>query len=386
MRREKLTIRLLNSLQPGTEERIADTETRGLQVWTRRTAVCFYFVAKHKGRQFHQALGRFPEMTLEEARRAVLDKMGALVNYGDIQAPSARKDPVLREAFALWLARQKNKASSTSAIKCWAHLAERRIVDIRPEEISAVFRAMRETPAAANHAVRYLGTAVNLMRKKLHIQLPDLVSHIERYPTAPRTRIMREDEAPKVFAKLKELTGRPLYAEQAEALLLMVYTGQRKSRVLALSADQIDEEFRIWHVPGSRTKIPHDHAFNDYAWAIVKRRLRKHPSGPLFRWKGKQLREVRKTFLKVCRDLGIEDLHIHDLRRSLGSWMLSSGATIEEVSKTLGHASIRTTETVYAHLLQSTGRAATTTAIEAMSSGQASPGSARAAVKRRAAD
>jgi integrase len=94
------------------------------------------------------------------------------------------------------------------------------------------------------------------------------------------------------------------------------------------------------------------------------------PTGHLFLWRGKPMKECRKTFAAICKECGIENLHIHDLRRSLGTWMLSSGASIAEVSKTLGHSSIRTTEQVYAHLLHGRGRDATSAAIAAMKSGK----------------
>lgn len=45
---------------------------------------------------------------------------------------------------------------------------------------------------------------------------------------------------------------------------------------------------------------------------------------------------------------------IHDARHTHASWLLSAGATLEQVQDQLGHESILTTRKVYGHLLPET--------------------------------
>ena len=317
-------------------------------------------------------LGNFPDITVEEARQKAITKLGALANYQDVSIPVARKQPLVKEAIAMWLEKQKYPQHTTPAMKYWAHLSDKKIAELVPEDINRVFKSMAQTPSMANHCVRYLKTAFNQLFRKLRMEnpVPYLFDDITPYLTAPRLRVMREDEAPKIIEALKAKTSLAMYADQAEAILLMIYTGQRKSRVLGITGTQIDVENKIWHVPGNNIKRPVELPLNDFAWEIIERKMQQYPTGVLFRWRGKQIKDCRKTMITVCRECGIDNLHIHDLRRSLGTWMLSSGATIEEVSKTLGHSSIRTTEQVYAHLLSSKGRNATTAAIAAMQLGK----------------
>lgn len=47
------------------------------------------------------------------------------------------------------------------------------------------------------------------------------------------------------------------------------------------------------------------------------------------------------------------DATVHSLRHTYGSYLLSKGTPVFSVSRLLGHASVQTTERVYAHLLQS---------------------------------
>lgn len=54
---------------------------------------------------------------------------------------------------------------------------------------------------------------------------------------------------------------------------------------------------------------------------------------------------------------GVEDVTIHDLRRSCGSWLAMGGASLLVIGQVLGHKSARATE-VYARLLPGAGREA----------------------------
>ena len=392
MKSLKLTVSFVKKLVPGPVERYADTEVPGLQIRVMPKKVCYYFSKRYNYKLYEFSLGSHPDITLEEARQMAIDRLGALANHSEIQSVSSRRQPLVREAIAAWLEKQKYPQHTAPAMKYWTHLSDKKIADLVPSDIKTVFDSMADTPSMANHCVRYLKTAFNQMFKKMRMEnpVPFLFDDIIPYPTAPRLRIMREDEAPKIIAALETKLQIPMYADQAAAILTMIYTGQRKSRVLGmtetqitvdrvlvpklengkLTGDTLEVERRIWHVPGNSIKRPVELSLNDFAWEIIKRQMLKYSSGPLFRWRGKQMQECKKTMATVCRECGVENLHIHDLRRSLGSWMISSGATIEDVSKTLGHASIRTTEQVYAHLLPNRGRDATTTAIAAMRKGK----------------
>lgn len=371
MKKIKLTISFLKQLSPGEIVRYADSEVPGLQVRTMKQSVSFYLRKRHGGAVHEICLGKFPDMTLEEARRLALDKLGAIANHQDINAGSGRQQPLLREAVEAYIETQRSRAAVRSTLGHFAHLRERKIVDITPDEIRRVFESMKATPYAANSAIKYLSAAINSLARKLKTDLPNPTAGITLNPTAPRTRYMQEHEAPRIIGKLIEFAGYPLYRDQAEALLVMIYTGQRKGRILNMRGDQVDLAAGAWNVPGNDIKRPVRHVLNDPALEIIARRIEATGEGYLFQWRGKPLKDVRKTFSAVCKACGIDGLVVHDLRRSLGSWMLSTGSTIEEVSKTLGHGSIRITEQVYAHLLQSRSRAATNAAVSAMKRGSA---------------
>lgn len=374
MEKIKVTNRWLNNLRVGDAAKYADQDQKALQIWVGKTDISFYFVLKYHGKQFHQCIGKYPDMQLQEARTEVLNRLGKLANHGSIEAPTPRMHPLIGDAidsFCQSFANNKTRINYISYLRVFDEIRSRKIQDVTHEEIIKFHKSMADHPVMANHAVKALATAISRLYKALGItNYNNPARDITLYKEYPRKRFLNDNEAPALLEKLREISKKPLYQDQAEALLLMIYTGQRKSRVLGIRGDQIDTEFRCWNVPGNDIKRPVQHALNDFAWEIVERRIKTRGNGFLFLWRGKPMSDCRKTFLTVCRMCGIEELHIHDLRRSLGSWMLSSGATIEEVSKILGHSSILITEQVYAHLLQNKGREATTAAINAMRKGK----------------
>ena len=61
------------------------------------------------------------------------------------------------------------------------------------------------------------------------------------------------------------------------------------------------------------------------------------------------LSEPKKGWARILKRANITDLRIHDLRRSLGSWQASTGASLSIIGKSLGHKSIAATS-IYARL------------------------------------
>lgn len=59
--------------------------------------------------------------------------------------------------------------------------------------------------------------------------------------------------------------------------------------------------------------------------------------------------EPKKAWKRVLERAGIDDLRIHDLRRTLGSWQAKTGASLTIVGKSLNHKSPSTTA-IYARL------------------------------------
>jgi len=61
------------------------------------------------------------------------------------------------------------------------------------------------------------------------------------------------------------------------------------------------------------------------------------------------LAEPKKAWKRVLASASIDDLRIHDLRRTLGSWQAKTGASLVIIGKSLNHRNQNTTA-IYARL------------------------------------
>ena len=67
---------------------------------------------------------------------------------------------------------------------------------------------------------------------------------------------------------------------------------------------------------------------------------------------------VTLAFKRLCDELGISGVRLHDLRHFTATQMLASGVPVKTVAGRLGHANAATTLNVYAHALESSDQAA----------------------------
>ncbi|PHM46872.1 integrase [Xenorhabdus sp. KK7.4] len=82
------------------------------------------------------------------------------------------------------------------------------------------------------------------------------------------------------------------------------------------------------------------------AWDIVQRQP-KSETGLIFPYKPSG---ISHGFREACKELGIEDLRYHDLRREGASRLFEAGFSIEEVAQVTGHRSLNVLWQVYTEL------------------------------------
>jgi len=93
-----------------------------------------------------------------------------------------------------------------------------------------------------------------------------------------------------------------------------------------------------------------DHHLERRTLAILRARVGCDPAW-VFPGNGRtgHLVEPTKAWWRVLAKAGIDDLRIHDLRRTLGSWQAKTGATLAIIGKSLNHKSVAATA-IYARL------------------------------------
>ena len=108
------------------------------------------------------------------------------------------------------------------------------------------------------------------------------------------------------------------------------------------------------------------------ALEILQRRKGTASSVFVFPGSGKSghLQEPKKAWRRICTHAGLEDVRLHDLRRTMGSFQAITGASTAIIGKSLGHKSVEATA-VYSRLTTDPVRDSMKKAVEAMKNGAA---------------
>lgn len=238
------------------------------------------------------------------------------------------------------------------------HLAENfgdmRLVDLRPHHIhDYVHKRLRLGLKASsiNHELALIRSAINYVRTHWDIQLEKNPISRHRLKTSPlRLRYLTPSEARALVQSANSDALRSF-------LTLALHTGCRKSELMTLQWSDIDINRRVLVLKAENTKgnkarsIPLNQNALD-AINVLSKSNKVGSEWVFCHRSGKRRRSFGWSFEKACNSAGIEDFHIHDLRHTFASWLVSNGVDLIKVRDLLGHTSIKMTER-YAHLMPS---------------------------------
>lgn len=145
----------------------------------------------------------------------------------------------------------------------------------------------------------------------------------------------------------------------AAIVKLGVLTGARASEILKMRWSELSDSpgGLIWTLPASKTKQREANikALNAQATSIIQawksdNRNRVSPwVFPALSDSQKARHFPTKSWQRIRRKAGFEELHFHDLRHTFASLAIKGGASLELIGKNMGHTRIETTHR-YAHI------------------------------------
>ena len=221
---------------------------------------------------------------------------------------------------------------------------------------------MRETYCSANRTVALLSKMFNLAEKwGLRPDGSNPCRHVEKYPERKRRRFLSDEELARLGATLEAAEREAVELPSiVAALRLLVLTGARMGEVLSLRWEHVDRVRGVLRLTDSKTgakEIPLGNAALDVLdgikrttspWVIAGR----DPKKPLV--------NLNKAWRRIRERAGLEDVRVHDLRRTAASAGASAGLSLETVGQLLGHTQAATTKR-YAFLFDDEKRAAAET-------------------------
>lgn len=162
-------------------------------------------------------------------------------------------------------------------------------------------------------------------------------------PGAPRERYLTRDE----FVKLYQAADEP---HLRTFLALGVWSGLRNGAILSLTWDDIDRRAMLIRPKGGSPNKKRAIVRINTALAIALGRAWTLRDGPyVVHWQGEQIGSVKRSFKRAVRVAGLEDVQIHDLRKTCASWLAMNGVPMDRIAMILGD-SVSITAKHYAHL------------------------------------
>jgi len=377
---QKLTKTLLAGLvapAAGKRKVIYDTDTPKLAMRLTHTGVrAFYVVKRMGGAMVWLKLGTFPDMTCEQARKEA-DKV--LGEFAKGENPAAVKRAVkaeltFGEAFDDFLDRKRKRDGSTISDKTkrdYKDLLRLYLDGIKGKRLSAIERnqikaihakTTKKSAAQADRVVAVVSAVYTFMLAHEKFSGLNPAARIQKNPAPSRDRFLQADELTPFFKALSESTNEIM----RDFFLLALLTGARRANVSAMRWADIDLAAGVWRIAKTKNGTPQTVTLSPEAVTVLK--SRKAGGGEyVFPGDGKtkHIVEPKKAWSTLLKAAGIENLRIHDLRRTLGSWQARTGASLPIIGKSLNHKTHQATA-IYARLDLDPVRQSVNTATAAM--------------------
>ena len=217
-------------------------------------------------------------------------------------------------------------------------------------------------PYTANRSLALLRAMYNRAVRKLRWIGANPAIGIDRFRETARERFLQPEELARFFAALDREDD---YVQDFFRLLL--FTGARKTNVLQMRYSEI--QGALWRPTRSKSGHPMVIPLVTEALQIIERRRLDADTDAVF--PGFQqgvafMVAPRLAWTRILKSANLSDLRIHDLRRTLGSWQASQGASLPIIGAMLGHRPGSPATSVYARLMLAPVRQAAENAVSAM--------------------
>ena len=343
---------------------VRDDELRGFAV--RLTAGSKTFICEKKidGRARRMTLGKFPTITVEQARKLAQEKIGQIASGRDPagERQARRRASTFADLERLYLERHAiHKKSASNDVT----LLDKHLVGWRSRRLSAITRAdvsTRHAEMGATGATTNANRMIALIRCMFNLAQdwglhpgPNPAARVKLFKETKRDRFVTPHELPKLWLALQHEPN-PFVRG---AFVIGLLTGARRSEVLGMQWDDLDLHQATWRIPDTKAGRPHTLPLPIPVLDELRRlpRLDGNPFVFCGRWGKRHLINVSKPWKRIRKEAGLHDVRIHDLRRTLGSWLVAAGASLPLIGKALNHSQAATTQ-IYARLQLETVRAA----------------------------
>ncbi|HEY9789561.1 MAG TPA: tyrosine-type recombinase/integrase [Candidatus Obscuribacterales bacterium] len=336
-----------------------DTTIEGLILLHWQTgAKSFYVYKKIEDKPERIKIGKFPDMSVERARNEAQRILGEIAQGQRPTAKRARKEAgiLLEDLFRRYLDEYAQHHCTTwretgkNFRRYFAPWLSREVTGFARSEIQQYINALGTERGhhTANRAYDDLRAVISWGIKYGYLAGTNPCAGVTKFKTRSRERFIRPDEFKKFLETLREETNIDL----RDYVYLSLFTGARQANILSMRWDQIDFDLALWHIPITKNKESQTLPLTELAMKLLKSRFQGRKSEewvfPSVSASG-HIVEPKAGWRKFVEKTKLQDLRMHDLRRTLGSYMAMNNQSLQIIGKTLGHKSPAATQ-IYSRL------------------------------------
>ena len=337
----------------GKRDEYRDEALHGLWLRVSSAGVKTYAVlARKKGGALERVtIGTADKLTPENAREKAKKIIADLATGVSHSAPARAKrgEVTFSELLTDYLAHTTMKPRSLEAYQ-WLNkkhvesaLGSRKLSDITVEQIRSLHKKIsKDTPTTANRCVSMVKAAFNWALKEGTYTGANPAGHVKKNPETSRTRYLQPAELAIFFQSLEESE------EPAKSFfMLCLLTGARRANVLSMRWADVSLGDALWRISAADMKAGEEMNIPLVPEAVTVLTRLKNEIGNTSPWvfpadsKTGHYQEPKRAWATLRRRSGLADLRIHDLRRTMGSWLVRTGANTAINAKALGHKSMQ---------------------------------------------
>jgi integrase len=318
------------------------------------------FILRYRvnGRKRLLTLGTYGTITLDQARDLARVRLGEVIQGGDPveQRRKTRQGETVQALCNAYLERHASHKRSAyddrrritqHILPAWGH---RKAESIKNADVAALHTKIgHHAPYEANRTVALLSKMFELARRWGFV--PENAANpargIDKFREQKRDRWVTPEELPRLAAAIAQDAN--LYIRAAVWLYLL--TGVRKTELLKTRWEDVDFERCALRLPETKAGRTHYVPLSPPAVAVLRALPRQEgnpyllPGAKL----GHHLVNIEKPWRRVRKAASVEDVRLHDLRRTVGSWLAQTGSSLPLIGRVLNHTDPKTTA-VYARL------------------------------------
>lgn len=312
----------------------------------------FILVYRHRGRTRRLTLGRYPILSLADARTKAAEAL-LTVNHGGDPAllehaaddPSFQFDAVV-DAFVERHCQIHNKASTAKEterllkkhfVAAWG---KRDIRDIRQSHINDILDVLiaDDKPSEANHALGVIKTLFRWCVDRDMLTVSPCMKVKKPAKHGSRARVLTEDELKAVW-KVLDHEGYPFGAMTK----LLILTAQRRGEVTQMRWSQLDLDAATWTIPAELSKNGREHLLPlpRHAVTLLKALPRLHDD-LVFPARGNDdavISGFSRAKIRIDKLSGVSEWTLHDLRRTAATFLAKLDTPPHVIERILNHVS-----------------------------------------------